>query len=133
MEQWLHSYTSHDIGSYLPGEYGFNPSSSTACATSMHKIRASPPSGSTVKRVSSLKSTLQEPLSYHQSYHARKINNLHIITCSLECCTILVLYLTNIGHPSSLKRSESCKNDGKEIMRSNVKELQKMDNKQVVE
>lgn len=82
MEQWLHSCTGRDKGSYLSHkEYDLNPSTPTACTTSLHSIRASPPSGTTVKRASSLKSSLQEPLTYHQKYGARKINNLK--NCSL--------------------------------------------------
>ena len=59
-------------------ERDLNPvSTSTVCTTSWHNIRAAPPSGSIVKRASSLKSTFQEALAYHCKYETRKANNLY--------------------------------------------------------
>ena len=76
MKQPLHSYIGHDKGSSSSQieQHDLNPSAPTA---SLHSIRMAPLGGSTatctVKRTSSLKSTLHEPLTYyHRKCH--KIN-----------------------------------------------------------
>ena len=77
MEGGLHSSTGHDKGSNLSHkEHDLNPASTSTACTTLHSIRAAPPSGSTVKRASSLKSPFQEALTYHYKYEARKTSNL---------------------------------------------------------
>ena len=75
MKQPLHSYIGHDKGSSSSQieQHDLNPSAPTA---SLHSIRMAPPGGSTatVKRASSLKSILHEPLTYYYHRKCHEIN-----------------------------------------------------------